>query len=143
MAPAGHVHGGIVRRAGVRESLYDPDVALNENDLGRTDGLPPTEEQRDELVARQRRLDEARAAVDAAQRERDAYLIELDDAGVATTELARALGLHRANVEHVLTDHRKTEVAQRLAEEAPRAATQAALDRAQARVDQAWEEPSE
>jgi hypothetical protein len=122
---------------------YDPDVVDNEDDLGRTPGLPLTDEQRDELVARQARLNKALADVEAAQHERDAYFIELDDASVEPTEMAKALGLHRLTVTHVLTNHRKAEAAQRLAADAPRAAAQVALDRAQEHVDQAWQRSPE
>jgi hypothetical protein len=113
-------------------------MADNEDDLGRTPGLPLTDEQRDELVVRQARLNEALAAAEAARHERDAYFAEPDDAGVGPAEIAKALGLHRLAVAHVLSDHRKAEAAQRLATDAPRAAAQAALDRAQKHVDQAW-----
>jgi hypothetical protein len=118
-------------------------MADNEDGLGRTPGLPLTDEQRDELVARQARLNKALAEVEAAQHERDAYFLELDDANVEPNEMAKALGLHRLTVTHALTSHRKAEAAQRLAADAPRAAAQAALDRAQAHVDQAWQGPPE
>ncbi|WP_433506716.1 hypothetical protein ACQP04_09645 [Pseudonocardia halophobica] len=114
-------------------------MADNEDGLGRTPGLPLTDEQRDELVARQARLNKALAEVEATQHERDAYFLELDDAGVEPNEMAKALGLHRLTVTHALTSHRKAEAARRLAADAPRAAAQAALDRAQEHVDQAWQ----
>lgn len=117
-------------------------MAANDDDLGRSDGLPLSDEQRTELLARQTRLDEARAAADAAQQERDAYVVEVDDAGVAPSEVASALGLLRASVEQVLRTHREAGAAERLAAEVPRATAKAALDRAQERVDQAWEDPS-
>jgi hypothetical protein len=124
-------------------TLYSPGMADNEDDLGRTAGLPLTAEQRDELVARQARLNKALAEVEAAQHERDAYFIELSDESVDPTEMAKALGLHRLTVTHVLTSHRRAEAAQRLAADAPRAAAQVALDRAQEHVDQAWQNPAE
>ncbi|MCE0765405.1 hypothetical protein LWC35_21230 [Pseudonocardia kujensis] len=114
-------------------------MADNEDDLGRTPGLPLTDEQRAELVARQARLNTALAEVEAAQHERDACFAALNDAGVDPNEMAKALGVHRLTVTHALTDHRKAEAAQRLAADAPRAAAQAALDRAQEHVDQAWQ----
>ncbi|MCE3556108.1 hypothetical protein LWC33_32285 [Pseudonocardia sp. RS11V-5] len=118
-------------------------MADNEDDLGRTPGLPLTDEQRDELVAHQARLTKALAEVEAAQHERDSYFVELNEASVDPTEMAKALGLHRLTVTHALTNHRKAEAAQRLAADAPRAAAQAALDRAQEHVDQAWRGPAE
>jgi hypothetical protein len=124
-------------------SLYHPDMADNEDDLGRTPGLRLTVEQRDELVSRQARLDDSLAEVEAAQHERDAYLVELDDASVDPAEMAKALGLRRHTVAHVLTEYRKTETAQRLAADAPRAAAQVALDQAQEHVDRAFQNPLE
>lgn len=117
---------------------------MSEHDeLGRTAGLPLTEAQREELLARQARLDEARAAADAAQHERDTYVVVLDDEGVAPAETATALGVLRVSVEHVLAEHRGAATAERLAAEVPRAAARSALDRAQDRVDQAWDGPAE
>jgi len=52
------------------------------DDLGRTEGLPLTDEQRRELATRQSRLADARAALDAAQDDRDSYLVELSAADV-------------------------------------------------------------
>ncbi|MEU7815986.1 hypothetical protein [Pseudonocardia sp. NPDC049154] len=116
-------------------------MADNEDGLGRTPGLPLTDEQRNELVARQARLNKALAEVEAAQNERDAFFSDLDDEGVDPTEMARALGVHLLTVTHALANLRKTQAAQRLAADAPRAAAQAALDRAQEHVDQAWKNP--
>jgi len=113
------------------------------DDLGRTEGLPLTDEQRRELATRQSRLADARAALDAAQDDRDSYLVELSGADVATSEIATALGLHRASVEQVVTTRREAEVGRRLAEEAPRAAARADLDRAQERVERAWRDQGE
>ncbi|MGD9991590.1 hypothetical protein [Pseudonocardia sp.] len=118
-------------------------MAGNDDDLGRSDGLPLADEQRDELLARQARLVDARAAAEAAQQDRDEYIVDLDDAGVGPGATAAALGLLRASVERVLTDRRAAETAQRLAADVPRAAARSALDRAQERVDQAWKDAAD
>ena len=117
-------------------------MATSDDDLGRADGLPLSDDQRAELLARQARLGEAIAAVESAQAERDAYLVQLDDAGVGVSESAHALGLLRAAVETVLTTHRKAEVVERLAADVPQAAARSALDRAQERVDKAFDDPA-
>ncbi|WP_181780994.1 hypothetical protein [Pseudonocardia pini] len=113
-------------------------MADNDDVLGRAPGLPLSAEQREDLVARQARLDAALAELEAAQHERDARFRELDDAGVEPSEIAKALGLNRLAVSQVLTTQRRTEAALRLADDTPRAAAQVALDKAQEHVDQAW-----
>ncbi|GAA2884159.1 hypothetical protein GCM10010472_47810 [Pseudonocardia halophobica] len=100
-------------------SLCDPAMAENEDDLSRTPGLLLTDDQRDELIARQARLTKALAAVEAAQHEREVNFVELNDANVEPTEMAKAPGDPQS---HPLAHHRKAEAAQGLAADAPRAA---------------------
>lgn len=79
-----------------------------------TTGYAPSveEDQRNELLARQARIDELTEALERATERRNAYFVELNanGEGPGATEIAKVLApMHRVTVQRVLDEERRVQ----------------------------------